>query len=97
MSANMTATLNPVALIEVLSESNAENDLLSKLSDYKKIPSLQQYLIFWQNKKQVESFVRLGESMDWLNTVYSENNPKLNILSCEITLEDIYEKVKFPA
>ncbi|MCU0446418.1 MAG: Uma2 family endonuclease [Microscillaceae bacterium] len=93
VSANMTATLNPVVLIEILSESNSENDLLTKLWDYKKIPTLQQYLIFWQTRPQVDTYTRLGTSDDWLNSVFTPQNPDFKILNCPISLNDIYEKV----
>jgi Uma2 family endonuclease len=93
ISANMTATLNPVVLIEILSESNSENDLLTRLWDYKKIPGLQQYLIFWQTRPQVDTYTRLGTSDEWLNSVFTPQNAEFKTLNCTLSLTDIYEKV----
>jgi Uma2 family endonuclease len=97
MSANMTATLNPVVLIEVLSDSNAETDLLTKLADYKTIDTLQQYLIFRQTSKQIESFVRNGNQETWLNQTITEQHETTKILDFEIAIQEIYDKVVFSA
>lgn len=92
VSANMQATTNPVVVIEILSGSNADNDLVEKLTHYKTIATLKQYLIFWQTKKQVETFTRINEK-EWLDVVLTEKEGAVRILDCELLFGDIYEKV----
>lgn len=95
MSANMTATINPVVLVEILSMSNSENDLTYKLFDYKRIASLKQYLIIYQDRKHIETFKRIEETNEWLNHGFSEKDESINILNCQILIADIYDKVSF--
>jgi Uma2 family endonuclease len=95
MTENMTATLNPVVLIEILLASNSENDLIEKMTDYKTISGLKQYLIFWQTRPQVDIFTRVGESNDWLNTSHTPHNSPFKILDFSFDLADIYQKVAF--
>jgi Uma2 family endonuclease len=92
ISTNMQATTNPAVVIEILSDSNADNDLIEKLTHYKTISSLRQYLIFWQNKMQVETFTRINEK-EWLDVVLTEKDGAVKILDCELLLKDIYDKV----
>lgn len=92
ISANMQATTNPAVVIEILSGSNADNDLVEKLAHYKTIPSLRQYLIFWQTKMQAEVFTRLN-NREWLDVVLSGEDATVKILDCELPLKDVYDKV----
>ncbi len=92
VSANMQATINPAVVIEILSGSNADNDLFEKLTHYKTIPTLKQYLIFWQTKRQVETFTRINEK-EWLDVVLTEKDSAVRILDCGLLFGDIYDKV----
>lgn len=92
LSENMEATINPVFLVEILSGSNADNDLIDKLTHYKTIPSLKQYLIVWQNEIRVELYTRTSGANQWLNTVFTRHEEVCQLLDCEITLAQTYNK-----
>ena len=49
-----TVLLNPVAIVEVLSESTEETDRGEKLDGYRRIPSLTDYLMFSQHEPRVD-------------------------------------------
>jgi Uma2 family endonuclease len=92
ISTNTQATTNPSVLIEVLSDSNSDNDLVEKLTHYKSIPTLKQCLIFWQTKRQVESFTRISEK-EWLDVTLTEKDGSVQVLGCPVSFADVYDKV----
>lgn len=92
LSENMEATTNPVLLVEILSASNADNDLVDKMSHYKTIPSLNQYLIVWQDRVRVELYTRTDDPNQWLNTVFAHNEETCQLLGCQVSLAQIYAK-----
>ena len=90
---SMKATLNPALLVEIVSESSDEYDHVEKWNCYQSIPSLKQYVIVSQKQKKVESYRRVAD--EWLYVSLHGDAAKLNVLDCEITLGDLYEKVVF--
>jgi Uma2 family endonuclease len=93
-SKNMDAETNPAVVIEVLSDSTENEDRGSKMTCYKKIKGLKQYILISQKQKYVEIHERVSEK-SWLSTEYTESNTQLQIGNCEVLLEEIYEKVVF--
>jgi Uma2 family endonuclease len=92
LSENMEATVNPVLLVEILSASNADNDLVDKMTHYKTIPSLKQYLIVWQNEIRAELYTRTDDPNQWLNTIFTQNEEICQLLGCQISLAQMYAK-----
>lgn len=45
---DMHAIVNPVLLVEVLSDSTEAYDRIDKAAHYRQIPSLQEYLLVWR-------------------------------------------------
>jgi Uma2 family endonuclease len=86
----------PILLVEVLSPSSVRTDRHEKLSIYKGIPSLQEYLIVWQNKIYVEIYRRQKDD-SWITEIYDEANAELTFNSIELTLslEEVYRRVTF--
>ncbi len=89
--------LNPVVLVEVLSPSTEAYDRGEKFAHYRRLDSLQEYLLLSQDKVRVERYVRRGE--EW---VLSELNGLDDILSveaiaCHVRLGDVYERVELPS
>ena|SRR2546421_1724796 len=87
--------LNPLVIIEVLSDSTEAYDRGKKFENYQQIESLKEYLLVSQHSQRVEQFVRQN-SKNW---VYSESHEagesiKLQSIECELKLEDIYLKVE---
>ena len=89
--------LNPVLLIEVLSESTEDYDRGMKFKQYRQIPSLKEYLIVSQTEPLVEQYVRRGDTYWELSEVRGLDQ-KLNLSSvgCELPFSEIFAKVVFP-
>lgn len=90
----MKATLNPMVLIEVLSETTGEFDEMMKWYNYKQIDSLQQYVLVSQNEVRLDVHTRVSSSNDWLNTFAEQLDQTIIIAGCELRVRDVYEPVK---
>ena len=88
--------LNPLVLIEILSESTKNYDRGQKFESYRSIPSLREYLTVSQDAIRVEHWQRLGNGQ-WLLTECSRKDGvlRLNSLEVEIEASSIYNKIKF--
>lgn len=86
--------LNPLLVVEVLSESTAAYDRGKKFQSYQQIESLQEYLLVTQDEFVIEHYVRQPDDK-WLYTKATglEASVRLPSLSCEIALSDVYDKV----
>ena len=89
--------LNPLLLVEIISDSTASVDHILKLKLYKKIPSLKHYLMVQQKEAYVELYTRT-EGGQWLysDREGSESKIGLEALGIELPLADIYRTVEFP-
>ncbi|SLM31603.1 conserved hypothetical protein [Desulfamplus magnetovallimortis] len=88
--------LNPVVIIEILSSSTEAYDRGQKFTHYRRITSLQEYILVSQYHCQVEKYVRRDDGT-WSLSSYEGMEEKLNIASihCELRLSDIYYRVEF--
>jgi Uma2 family endonuclease len=85
--------VNPVVIVEVLSESTERYDRGDKFQHYRRIDTLREYVLVSQDKVLVECYTRDGEfwrynSVDDLDGVLT-----LASVSLEIPLSLIYHKV----
>ena len=89
--------LNPVLIIEVLSDSTERYDRGAKFTHYRSLASLQEYLLVSQNECRVEHYVRQPGNQ-WLLTEYDEveDHIELNSLGSHLSVAEIYERI-FPA
>jgi Uma2 family endonuclease len=87
--------LNPLVIVEVLSDSTEAYDRGKKFENYQSIESLKEYLLVSQNSQRVEQFVRQS-SRNWIYSEAHEPDETINIQSikCELKLEDVYLKVE---
>jgi len=87
--------LNPIVIVEVLSPSTEAYDRGVKSSQYRRLESLQEYVLVSQERVCVERFVRQGD--EWLLRESSslDDSLRLDSINCTITLRDIYERVEF--
>jgi hypothetical protein len=65
--AEVDTLLNPTVLVEVLSPSTADYDRGGKFAHYRRLASLQEYVLISQDRPLVEHYVRRG-SDQWLLT-----------------------------
>lgn len=86
--------LNPVVLVEVLSPSTADYDHGKKWENYRRIPSLREYLLVSQDQARVEWY-RRQDGAFWL---YGEVEGldavvPLDSIGATLRLADVYEGV----
>jgi Uma2 family endonuclease len=88
---------SPSIIFEVLSESTALYDREVKLKYYKKIESLQYYVLVSQKDIFVEVYARIGDSQIWQYQTY-ENIEDIIIfknLELQLPVATIYESISF--
>ncbi len=88
--------LNPTLIVEVLSSSTEQYDRGKKFQHYRKIPSLQAYLLITQEAMLVELYTRWSET-EWRLSDYSAPDAEIPLpaIDAVVQLADIYEKVQF--
>ena len=87
--------LNPVLIIEILSDSTEAYDRGNKFFHYRQIESFVEYLLLSQSSYHLERYIRQSDNA-WL---YSEletvdDEIELSSIGCTLSLKEIYEKVK---
>ncbi|KZL50900.1 MULTISPECIES: Uma2 family endonuclease [Cyanophyceae] len=86
----------PQIIVEVLSPGTSARDRGEKLSDYLKMPTLQEYLLIDSEKIAVERYSR-GEGRMWLYYPYIPGDIiTLASIDFEFPIELLYENVIFP-
>ncbi len=87
--------VNPILLVEVLSESTAAYDLGEKFTAYQSIESFREYLLVSQERPHVIHYVR--QENGWLRTetIGLENAVALESLDVTLPLSEIYARVNF--
>ncbi|MBG0748455.1 MAG: Uma2 family endonuclease [Planktothrix agardhii KL2] len=94
---NRTDTvLNPLVIIEILSESTGSYDRGDKFKYYRSIPEFQEYILIDQYQYSVEQFVKT-ETGKWQVNFYESADSILTLstLDFSINLTDLYEQVNF--
>jgi Uma2 family endonuclease len=88
--------LNPTVIAEILSESTEAYDRGAKFRNYRRIPSLREFVLIAQDRMSVERYTRNGD--EWILTEFTEPELilKLESIGCEVPLSRIYAKVEFP-
>ena len=87
---------NPVLVVEVLSPSTADFDRGTKFDHYRKIPSLREYLLFWQDLPRVEQHTRTDDG-NWLLRDIVGIDQTIHFVSIDkhLHLRDAYARVAF--
>ncbi len=93
--AQVDTLLNPSLIVEVLSDSTEVYDRGEKFAHYRRLPSLSEYVLIVQDKTRVELFSREGEK--WVLSEYAGMRDRvvLSSMECEMTIQEIYDKVEF--
>ena len=86
--------LNPVVIIEVLSESTEAYDRGKKFEQYQYIESLVEYILIAQDHHSVEHYVR-QDQRTWTYSVFQslEDIVAVSTIACQLVLQDLYVKV----
>ncbi|MDX1925725.1 MAG: Uma2 family endonuclease [Pirellulaceae bacterium] len=87
---------NPVLIVEVSSPSTADFDRGTKFNHYRQIPSLKEYIIFWQEEARAEQHTRTSDGL-WLLRDICGIDESLHLASIGETLplRAVYRKIKF--
>ena len=90
--------LNPVVIIEVLSDSTKNYDRGQKFQHYRSLPSLREYLTVAQDTPHIEHWTRQEENRGTL-AEYNELSQSIQLTSidCLLSLAEVYDKVDFTA
>ncbi|CAK0771343.1 putative restriction endonuclease domain-containing protein [Gammaproteobacteria bacterium] len=91
--AEVDTLLNPVLIIEILSESTERYDRGAKFLHYRTLPSLQDYVLVAQSECRVEHYARQAGNR-WLLMEYQDLGETLSLtsVSCDLPLSGIYER-----
>ncbi|MFO7885950.1 MAG: Uma2 family endonuclease [Desulfobacteraceae bacterium] len=92
---SIPSLLNPLVIIEVLSDSTEAYDRGIKFRHYRLIPSLQEYILVSQHSCLVEKFFR-SEEGKWLYSAHEDIEQTITIQSanCEIALSEMYRWIE---
>jgi Uma2 family endonuclease len=96
---NRTDTiLNPILIVEVLSQGTKGYDRESKFDSYRTIPGFQEYLLIDQPRIHVERFSKTG-TKQWSFHEYDESDEAIAFTKVpfQISLADLYNKVRLGA
>jgi Uma2 family endonuclease len=86
---------NPMIIMEILSESTEAFDRGKKFAYYRKIPTLQEYILISQTEYHVEQYIRSDDSK-WEYRSYEGAGQilKMESVQCELPLSEIYWDIK---
>ena len=93
---NADTLLNPTVIVEVLSPSTAGYDRGGKFEQYRKLESVQEYVVIAQDRVHVEQHARQAEGQWLLSETDSVDDViTLPSIGCRLAVADLYEKVEF--
>lgn len=89
--------VNPQSIIEVLSPSTQGRDRVFKLREYRRIPTLKEYLLISQTEALIEHFVQIAPD-DWRHKFFQGRDGEFTFASLPITIarSDIFAGVDIP-
>jgi len=88
--------LNPILLVEVLSDSTEGYDRGKKFQHYRSIESLREYVLISQDEARIEKYVKNGDGF-WLlsEAVGLDAEIEFSSIECRIALAEVYDKINF--
>ncbi|PKQ70601.1 Uma2 family endonuclease [Raineya orbicola] len=86
---------NPVLICEVLSKGTESYDKEKKFDVYQELPTLQEYVLVWQDKLKVRIFRKLAPKHWEIRDFDNENDTITLLEKFFVPLKEIYQKVKF--
>jgi Uma2 family endonuclease len=90
------AVTNPTLLVEVLSRSTEDYDRGDKFEHYKRIPTLQQYMLISHREREVEVWSRTRHN-DWTRVVaQAGGRVALESIAAEFAVDDLYDAAAEP-
>jgi Uma2 family endonuclease len=92
-----TVVSDPVVIFEILSESSATDDFVTKNAEYLATPSVQPYVVLQQTQAAAIVLSRKGD--DWVTDLLTGDDaiPRMPEIGLDIPLSEIYRGVAFEA
>lgn len=90
---NRNTIVNPVVLVEVLSDSSRKYDLTIKQSHYLRLPSLKDYLVVEQQEHLIHHFAR-NEDGSWTVRLLSPPDVVRLSIGVEFLVADVYKNMQ---
>jgi Uma2 family endonuclease len=88
--------INPTLLIEVLSPSTEAYDRGEKFAHYRRIESLQEYVLIAQDQPRIERFLRQSDgTWNYRAAEGREGNLRLESVGVDLPVSEVYEGVEF--
>ena len=95
---DVTDTLfNPTLVVEVLSWFTEAYDRGEKFALYRRLESLQEYLLLAQDRVRAEHYVREGDRWAFIELNSLDDVLTLPSIDCRVRLADVYERVELTA
>jgi Uma2 family endonuclease len=82
--------VNPVIIVEVLSDSTESYDRDEKRAHYRRIPSLRDYLLVSQHERRIEHYRRNEDGTWTIRDVCAGGDVKLESIGCSISVDAVY-------
>ena len=88
--------INPLIIVEVLSNSTQAYDRGDKFKFYRSLPTFQEYILIEQSSYSVERYYKQKDDQ-WLIDFVTGENAVLQLLSVDwqISFQDLYQRVNF--
>lgn len=96
-SEEVGAVLNPILIVEVLSDSTGRYDRGVKFTEYQTLPSFREYVLIHQDRPQIDSFLRQDDPSLWRTSEVSGLDSEIHFQSIDVkvSLSKIYRNVSF--
>jgi Uma2 family endonuclease len=85
-----TTVVNPLCVVEVLSDGTEEYDRGDKLEHYKRVPSLRECVLVSHRERLVEVWRRNGEHAWTREEARGGGQIRLESLGCAVAVDDVY-------
>lgn len=87
--------INPILIVEVLSENTEAKDRGEKMLAYRTLDSLHEYVLISQDKAIVEQYTKNADG-NWIHkaTIGLKSKVKFESIEVELELDEIYQRVK---
>ena len=90
---NQTMLTNPTMVVEVLSSSSEQRDMVTKMSLYRNIESVRTYLIIKQDTAHVMLYIRQDDGWLLRDYIGLDATVPLDVIACQLPLSELYETV----
>jgi Uma2 family endonuclease len=94
LAGDATVAREPVVIFEVLSDSSARTDLVTKNQEYAAMPTVRRYVVLAPDSVTGTVFERIGD--DWVgHLLHADSVLHMPEIGIELKLAELYEGVEF--